>query len=119
MRKSEVSRLKRHRRLKLKMYGTGEKPRLVVHRSLKHLCAQVLDDSRRATLFSLSTLDKEIRQKFPNAGNLKAAQYFGEVFAKKAKEKGFAKIIFDRAGYLYHGRIRVFAEALRKGGLEF
>jgi len=101
------------------MYGTGEKPRLVVHRSLKHLCAQVLDDSRRATLFSLSTLDKEIRQKFPNAGNLKAAQYFGEVFAKKAKEKGFAKIIFDRAGYLYHGRIRVFAEALRKGGLEF
>lgn len=117
--KKEISRHKRHQRIKLRIQGTVEKPRLIVHRSLNNLSAQVVDDTVNKVRFSFSTLDKEIKQKFAKAGNIKAAQLFGELFAKKAKEKGITKIIFDRAGYLYHGRIKAFAEALRKGGLEF
>ena len=119
MRKKEELRLKRHKRIKMKMSGTPEKPRLVVHRSLKNISAQVLDDTCAKVLFSLSTKDKTLKQKFPSAGNLKSSTLFGEVFAKTAKEKGISKVIFDRAGYLYHGRIKSFAEALRKGGMEF
>jgi len=94
-------------------------PRLVVQRSLKNLSAQVIDERKNKVLFSLSTQNKNIREKLSFAGNIKQAQFFGEVFAAQAKEKGITKIIFDRAGYLYHGRIKAFAEALRKGGLEF
>lgn len=101
------------------MSGTPEKPRLVVHRSLKNLEAQVLDDTAGLVLFSLSTKDKGLKKEFASAGNLKSSVLFGELFARKAKEKGIAKVIFDRAGYLYHGRIKSFAEALRKGGMEF
>lgn len=117
--KKEALRLKRHRRIRLAMQGTSIRPRLVVHRSLKNLSAQLVDDTKNITLFSLSTLHKEIKQKFSHSGNTKAAEFFGEIFAKMAKEKGITKIIFDRAGYLYHGRIKAFAETLRKGGLEF
>lgn len=119
MRKKEELRLKRHKRLKMKMFGTQEKPRLVVHRSLKNISAQVLDDTSGKVLFSLSTKDKGLKQKFANAGNIKSSDAFGQLFAKEAKEKGYSKVIFDRAGYLYHGRIKSFAEALRKGGMEF
>ena len=94
-------------------------PRLIVHRSLKNISAQIIDDTSNKTIFSLSTQDNEVKQKFPCAGNVKAAEFFGEVFARKAKEKGIIKIVFDRAGYLYHGRIKTFAESLRKAGLEF
>lgn len=117
--KKELSRLKRHRSIKLRMRGTDTTPRLIIHRSLNNLFAQVKDDTNNKTLFSFSTLDKEIKQKFPSGGNIKSAEFFGDVFSKKAKEKGITKIIFDRAGYLYHGRIMAFADALRKGGLEF
>jgi len=117
--KKGLSRLKRHRRIRLRVLGDELKPRLIVHRSLKNLYAQIIDDAKNKALFSLSTLDKDIRQKIPYAGNIKAAQFFGEVFAARAKEKGITKIVFDRAGYLYHGRIKAFAEALRKGGFEF
>lgn len=117
--KKELLRLKRHRRIRLHMCGDAYRPRLVVHRSLKNLYAQIIDDTNNKTVFSFSTLDRDIRQKFPCAGNVKAAQFFGETFAAKAKEKGISKIIFDRAGYLYHGRIKAFADALRKSGLEF
>ncbi|MDD5115848.1 MAG: 50S ribosomal protein L18 [Candidatus Omnitrophica bacterium] len=119
MRKKEELRLKRHKRIKMKMFGTAEKPRLVVHRSLKNISAQVIDDTCAKILFSLSTKDKALKQNFPSAGNLKSSGLFGEIFAKSAKEKGISKVIFDRAGYLYHGRVRSFAEALRKGGMEF
>ncbi len=119
MRKKEELRLKRHKRIKMRMSGTVEKPRLVVHRSLKNISAQVLDDTTGKVLFSLSTKDKVIKQKFVKGGDLKSAVIFGELFASQAKEKGYSKIIFDRAGYLYHGRIKAFAEALRKGGMEF
>jgi len=117
--KKEESRLKRHCRIKLKMQGLPEAPRLVVKRSLKNLSAQLVDDTKNKTLFSFSTQDKQIKQQFPVSGNIKAAEFFGGVFASKVKEKGINKIIFDRAGYLYHGRIKAFAEALRKGGVEF
>ena len=117
--KRQTSRLKRHRRILLKMHGTSARPRLVIHRTLKNLSAQLIDDVASKTLFSLSTLDKEVRQNFSSAGNVKTAEFFGQVFAQGAKEKRITKIIFDRAGYLYHGRIKAFAEALRKGGLEF
>lgn len=103
----------------MRMSGTPQKPRLVVHRSLKNISAQVLDDTTGKVLFSLSTKDKAIKGKFASAGNLKSAELFGEIFAQTAKEKGTIKVIFDRAGYLYHGRIKSFADALRKGGMEF
>lgn len=117
--KKELLRLKRHRRIRLKMRGSKEKPRLVISRSLKNLSARVINDEEAKVLFSLSTMDKEIKEKFPLPGNLKASHFFGEVFARRAKEKGISKVVFDRAGYLYHGRIKAFAESLRKGGLEF
>jgi large subunit ribosomal protein L18 len=119
MRKKEELRLKRHKRIKMRMWGTADKPRLVVHRSLKNISAQVVDDTQGKVLFSLATKDKAIKQKFISAGNIKSSAAFGEEFARVAKEKGISKVIFDRAGYLYHGRIKSFAEALRKGGMEF
>ncbi len=115
----EVQRLKRHRRIALKMQGTPEKPRLVVYRSLNNIFGQVVDDIEHKTIISLSTQDKELKKHFKDSGNVKVAAEFGEIFAKKIKEKGISKIIFDRAGYLYHGRIKAFADALRKGGLDF
>jgi large subunit ribosomal protein L18 len=117
--KKEDLRHKRHKRIVFKMHADAARPRLVIRRSIKNIYAQIIDDTRNKVLFSFSTLDKEIRQKFPCAGNLKAAEFFGQVFALRAKEKGIIKIVFDRAGYLYHGRVRAFADALRKGGLEF
>jgi len=119
MNKKELARLKRHRRIRQKMQGTKEKPRLVLKRSLNNLSAQVIDDTENKVLFSYSTSSKEFKQKTACAGNIKSAQLFGEVFSKLAKEKGINKIIFDRAGYLYHGRVKEFAEFLRKGGMEF
>ena len=103
----------------MRMCGTKEKPRLVVKRSLNNFSAQLVDDTEHITMFSLSTLHKDIKQKLKTAGNVKAAEYFGQVFAQKVKEKGVNTIIFDRAGYLYHGRVKTFADALRKGGLKF
>lgn len=119
MNKKEELRLKRHRGIRLRMAGTPQKPRLVVRRSLKHFSAQAIDDTRNATILSFSTYDKSMKGKFTSAGNIKAAQAFGESIAQKLKDKGINKIIFDRAGFLYHGRIKAFADALRKGGLEF
>jgi len=101
------------------MFGTDQRPRLLVHRTLKNLSAQVIDDTKNKTLFSLTAFDKEVKDKFAYAGNVKVAEFFGEVFARRAKEKGIIRIVFDRAGYLYQGRIRAFAEGLRKAGLEF
>jgi len=117
--KKALLRLKRHRRIRVRMQGTSEMPRLVVRRSLRNIFAQVVDDTDNKTLFCMSTQDKQIKAKFPYAGNIKAATFLGEEFAKKAKEKGITQVVFDRAGYLYHGRVKAFAESLRKGGLKF
>jgi len=105
--------------MRLRVHGTPDRPRLIIQRSLKNLYAQVIDDTESKTIFSSSTLDKEIREKFPYAGNIKAAEFFSQVFAGKLKDKGIKKIVFDRAGYLYHGRIKAFADGLRKQGFEF
>ncbi len=115
--KKELSRKKRHHRIRLSLSGTPEKPRLVIHRSLKNLNAQVIDDVSNSVIFSMSTQDKNLKEKFPNAGNIKAAEFFGQEFAKKIKEKGIVKVVFDRAGYLYHGRIKTFADNVKKGGI--
>jgi len=115
----EFLRIKRHRHIRARLSGTAQRPRLAVHRSINNMTAQVVDDTANKTLFSLSTLDKEVKQKFSQGGNVKAAEFFGEVFARRLKEKGVSKVVFDRAGYLYHGRIKAFADSARKAGLEF
>ena len=103
----------------MRMRGTNERPRVVIRRSLKNLFAQAMDDTQNLILFGTSTLDKDFKKQFSCAGNVKAAVAFGVFCAAKAKAAGITKIVFDRAGYLYHGRVKSFAEALRKGGLEF
>ncbi|MBP9853513.1 MAG: 50S ribosomal protein L18 [Candidatus Omnitrophica bacterium] len=115
----ESQRLFRHQRIRKISHGTQECPRLCVHRSAKNLSAQVIDDVNAKVLFGLSTLNKNIRSNQKNGGNIKAAEVLGEAIAVKAKEKGILKVCFDRGGYLYHGRVKAFADAARKGGLEF
>lgn len=117
--RKEKLRIKRHKKIRRGMFGTNDKPRLVVHRSLKNIHAQIIDDTKNSVLFSLSTLDKGIREKSPSGGNIKAAELFGQEFAKRAKEKGISRVVFDRGGYLYHGRVRAFAESLKKSGINF
>ena len=90
-----------------------------MHRSLSNFSAQLVDDSKNKTLLTLSTYDKKLKEKFANGGNLKAASSLGEIFAQSAKGLGITKVVFDRSGYLYHGRVQAFADAVRKGGLEF
>lgn len=115
----EIKRIARHVRIRKKVRGAADRPRLCVHRSLKNIQAQLVDDSKAVTIVSLSTLAKEVKEKISFGGNIKAAQALGEVFAGKLREKGVREIIFDRCGYAYHGRVKAIAEALRKGGLIF
>ena len=117
--KKELGRLKRHQRIRRAIRGTVERPRLSVHRSLKNLFVQLIDDSEGKTLYSISTLDKSFRERLKNGGTVKAAESLGEMLAKGAQTKGIKKVVFDRTGYLYHGRVRALAEAARKAGLEF
>ena len=117
--KKEQGRLKRHGRIRKSVLGTADKPRLVVHRSLSNLYAQFVDDLNHKTLLSVTTLDQDFVSKFKYGGNVKAASLLGEFAAQKAKEKKIERIVFDRGGYLYHGRIKAFVEAARKGGLLF
>ena len=115
----ESKRVYRHARTRKKVIGTTEQPRLCVHRSLKNFFAQVVDDSQSKVLFGMSTLTKEVRTKIKNGGNVEAATALGESFAVEAQKKGIKKVCFDRGGYLYHGRVKAFAESVRKGGMEF
>lgn len=112
-------RLKRHKRVRLKVRGTAETPRLSVYRSLNHIYAQIIDDVKGNTLVTASTLDKEVKGSFD--GKDKKAQAFavGELLAKKAASKGIKTVVFDRGGYLYTGRVQNLADGARKGGLEF
>ncbi|MEK7849312.1 MAG: 50S ribosomal protein L18 [Candidatus Omnitrophota bacterium] len=114
-----TGREKRHLRLRKRVIGTAQRPRLNVRRSLKNLFIQIIDDSKRATLLSVSTTNKNLRDKIAYGGNIKAAVLLGDVVAQMAKGKNITKVVFDRGGYDYHGRIKAFAEAARKGGLEF
>lgn len=115
----EAKRISRHKRNRAKISGTNDCPRLSVHCSLKNIQLQAIDDSGARTVLSMSTAGKEIRKKIPAAGNIKAAELLGSLFASKAIEKGLKKIVFDRGGYAYHGRVKALACALRKGGLVF
>lgn len=101
------------------MDGTSERPRLCIHRSLKNLSVQVIDDLQGKVLFGMSTLNKTIKDKMKYGGNVKSAEALGTAFASFSKGKGITRVSFDRGGYLYHGRVKAFAEAARKGGLEF
>ncbi|MCM8792232.1 MAG: 50S ribosomal protein L18 [Candidatus Omnitrophica bacterium] len=115
----EIKRKRRHLRVKKKIYGTGERPRLYVHRSHKNMYAQIIDDTKGRVLFSLSTLNKEIRERIVFGGNIKSAEILGEILAQKLKERSIDKVVFDRGSYPYTGRIKAFAEGARKGGLIF
>jgi len=104
-----------HSRIRQKVYGTAGRPRLNVYRSLNHIYAQVIDDNQGATLASASTVTTKLK----TGGNLEAAKEIGRLVAERAQEKGIKKVVFDRGGYLYHGRIKALAEAAREAGLEF
>ncbi len=113
------ARKKRHLRVRKKISGTPARPRLSVFRSSKHIYAQLIDDISGRTLASASTVDKELAGQLKNGGNVEAARKVGELIAKRAKEKGIEAVVFDRGGYLYHGRIKALADAAREGGLQF
>jgi large subunit ribosomal protein L18 len=110
-------RQKRHARVRAKLFGTAERPRLNVYRSNQHIYAQVIDDINGVTLVSASTLDNELT--LESKGNAEAATQVGSLVAKRAVEKGIKEVVFDRGGYLYHGRVKALAEAAREAGLEF
>lgn len=109
----------RHKRVRKKIYGTPERPRLNVYRSNNHIYAQIIDDTNGHTLISASTLDKELKEKLSSTQNKEAARLVGELVGKRALEKGIEQVVFDRAGYLYHGRIKELAEGAREAGLKF
>ncbi|WP_126424807.1 50S ribosomal protein L18 [Brevibacillus marinus] len=111
------ARKKRHLRIRKRLSGTAARPRLNVFRSSKHIYAQLIDDATGHTLVSASSLDKELGLK--SGGNIEAAQAVGSLIAKRAQEKGYTEVVFDRGGYLYHGRVKALAEAAREAGLQF
>ncbi len=110
-----VARLRRHRRVRGKVSGTAEKPRLDVFRSSKHIYAQIIDDVTGNTLVSACSLDKDFSG---YGGNVEAATQVGKAIAKKALEKGITQVVFDRGGFVYHGRVKALAEGAREGGLQ-
>jgi len=112
-------RMKRHLRVRKKIRGTTLRPRLNVFRSSKHMYAQLVDDTKGITLASASTLDKELSGEVSNGGNVDSAQKVGTLIAKRAKELGIEKVVFDRGGYIYHGRVQALANAAREAGLDF
>ena len=114
---SEISRLARHARVRKKVSGTAECPRLCVFRSRQNIYAQIIDDVAGNTLVSASSLDAELKANY--GGNKEAAKAVGALIAKKAAEKGITEVVFDRGGYVYHGRVQELAEAAREGGLKF
>lgn len=114
-----VLRQRRHARIRQRIAGTGHRPRLSVFRSLKHIYAQIIDDDRGVTLAAASTLDPEVRDQVRGKRKTEAAAVVGEILARRARARGIARVVFDRGGYKYHGRVRALAEGARRGGLEF
>jgi len=114
-RKRNEIRQRVHTRIRRKVAGTGERPRLNIYRSLNHIYAQVIDDANGVTVVSAST----VASKSKTGGNVAAAKEIGKLIAERAKEKGISKVVFDRGGYLYHGRVKALADAAREAGLEF
>jgi len=114
-----LARKRRHFRVRKKIHGTAQRPRLSVYRSLRHIYAQLIDDNAGHTLVSASTQEPSLRDQLSATMNKEAAQRVGEILAKRALEKGIESIVFDRGGYLYHGRVKALAEGAREYGLKF
>jgi large subunit ribosomal protein L18 len=110
-------RIVRHRRIRNKISGTAERPRLCVYRSLKHIYAQIIDDERGHTLVGVSSLSPELRETLSYGGNVAAAKAVGKLVAQKAKEQNITQVVFDRAGYKYHGRLAALADEVREAGI--
>ncbi|SFB98446.1 50S ribosomal protein L18 [Butyrivibrio sp. YAB3001] len=112
-------RVKKHMKIRNRFSGTAERPRLAVFRSNNHVYAQVIDDVAGKTLVSASTLEKDIKAELKNTDDIAAATKIGDVVAKRALEKGIKAVVFDRGGYIYHGKVKALADAAREAGLEF
>ncbi len=119
IKKKYIARKMRKKRVRKKIMGTSERPRLAVFRSLKHIYTQIIDDQNAITLVAASTLSPQLRSSLSTAGNVNAAREVGQLIASKAKERKIESIVFDRGAYPYHGRIQGLAEAAREGGLKF
>ncbi len=115
----ESARLRRHGRVKKKVFGIPERPRLSVFKSLKHIYVQIIDDQNGTTLVAVSTLSPDVRDKVTGGNNIETAKLVGTEIGRRATEKNITKVVFDRGGYLYHGRVKALAEAAREAGLEF
>jgi len=115
----EQQRIYRHQRIRKQVVGTTLRPRLCVHKSINNIQAQIIDDASGKILLGKSTLAKDVRAQIKSGGNVNAAEVLGEALGAQAVKQGITKVCFDRGGYLYHGRIKAFAEAARKAGLEF
>ena len=114
-----VVRANKHRRLRNHLSGTAERPRLAVFRSNNHMYAQIIDDTVGHTLAAASTLEKDVKAELEKTNNVDAAAYVGTVIAKRALEKGITTVVFDRGGFIYHGKVKALADAAREAGLEF
>ena len=114
-----AKRLQRHKRVRRKVFGTPQRPRLCVFRSSNNIYAQIIDDTNRVTLVAASSLDEAVKGAVNHTGNKEASKMVGEMVAKKAVEKGITEVVFDRGGYIYHGRIKELAEGAREAGLKF
>lgn len=110
---------KRHQKIRITLSGTSEAPRLAVYRSTKHIYAQLIDDVKGITIVSASSVDKDLKAKLGHGGNIESAKTVGEAIAKKALKKGVKDVVFDRGGFLYHGRVAALADAAREAGLNF
>jgi large subunit ribosomal protein L18 len=115
----EAHRQRVHVRMRKRVAGTAERPRLCVHRSSRHIRAQVIDDSAARTVVSASSLDKDVRAQIKGGGNIAASKVVGKIVAERARAKGIENVVFDRGGYQYHGRVQALAEAAREAGLKF
>lgn len=116
--RSEV-RVKKHERLRNRFSGTAERPRLAVFRSNDHMYAQIIDDTVGNTLAAASTNEKDVKAQLANTDTVEAAAFVGKLIAERAQEKGIKKVVFDRGGYIYHGKVQALADAAREAGLEF
>ncbi len=114
-----TARLRRHRRVRKHVTGTPERPRLSVFRSLRHIYAQVIDDSQGRTLVAASTVEPEVQAQLQGLTKTEQARVVGKALAERALNRGIRKVVFDRGGYKYHGRVKALADAAREGGLEF
>jgi large subunit ribosomal protein L18 len=119
VKEKRTKRIARHKRVRRVIFGTKDRPRLCVYRSLKHIYVQLIDDLEGKTLTNASTLSKELKGKLKSTSNIEASKEVGKLIVKKAKEKGIKKVVFDRNGYRYHGRVKALADAARESGLKF